>query len=78
MERFGLTPAERRITWGAIEGKTSKEIAYESGRALSTIRDQYRDLYRKTSARNRTHLAAMMLGYGPAFDERSPTHAPAP
>lgn len=60
-ERLGLTPAEGRIAAALAEGTTTRGIAEASGRAVGTIRYQYKRIYRKLKISTQAQLVRVLL-----------------
>jgi DNA-binding CsgD family transcriptional regulator len=54
-----LTPTEVRVVEGLSQGKTAKQLAFEWGVALPTVRTHIRHAKRKTGARTLRQLAAL-------------------
>jgi DNA-binding CsgD family transcriptional regulator len=59
--REPLSPAERRIVEQLAGGKTPKQIAFEAGVSLHTVRTQIKHAKRKTGARTIEELVAGLL-----------------
>ena len=55
-----LTPAEIRVVEGLAEGKTAKQLAYEWGVSLATVRTHIKHAKRKTGARTLRQLAGLV------------------
>ncbi len=55
-----LTPAEIRVVEGLAEGKTAKQLAYEWGVTLATVRTHIKHAKRKTQARTVRQLAGLV------------------
>ncbi len=58
---FTLTAAERQIFRLLAEGKTPKEIAYETGRSLKTIENQRISIMNKMKLKNMNELIKLAL-----------------
>ena len=56
-----LTATERRVVEALASGLAPKQIAYEFGRSVATIRSHLQRAKRKTGARTLPHLAAMSV-----------------
>jgi DNA-binding NarL/FixJ family response regulator len=54
-----LTAAERRVVEGLACGRAPKQLAYEIGVVLATVRTHIRNAKRKTGARTLRELAGM-------------------
>ena len=54
--RARLTPSERRVVEGIAAGSTPKELAYEWGLKIATVRTHIRHAKRKTGARTLAEL----------------------
>ena len=56
-----LTATERQVVEALASGLAPKQIAYEYGRSVATIRSHLQRAKRKTGARTLPHLAAMSV-----------------
>lgn len=56
----GLAPAEREVAGLVLAGKTSAQIAAQRRVAIRTVENQIASLYRKTGARSRAELVALL------------------
>lgn len=64
-ERFtawGLTPAEREIAMMLLQGRSHKQIAFDTGRSERTVRQHSVVVYQKSGLQGRAELAAFFLG----------------
>lgn len=62
-ERFNLTPRESEVLSLALEGMRDNEIAERLHLSPATIADHFKNLLRKTNAKNRTDLSARVHGW---------------
>jgi DNA-binding CsgD family transcriptional regulator len=53
---YGMTLAEARVAINLIKGMAPKEIAYEAGVAISTVRSQMKAIFSKTGASRQAEL----------------------
>lgn len=60
-EEFRLSPTEYRVLNLLVEGKTPAAISETTGTAISTIRKQIHDVYKKTRVSNMAELTALLL-----------------
>ena len=60
-ERYGLTPAECRVTMLLLDGKAPKEIAGEAGVTIDTVRSQIRSIFGKTGVNRQSDLIRILL-----------------
>lgn len=60
--RWRLTPRQREVLRGVLDGKTNKEIAAALGCAEATVEVHVTALYRKSAVGNRTGLVRAVLG----------------
>ncbi|PMP71007.1 MAG: hypothetical protein C0187_04645 [Calditerrivibrio nitroreducens] len=58
---FTLTKAEKAIFKMIAEGKTSKEIAFDTGRSVKTIENQRGAIMKKLNLKNETELVKLAL-----------------
>lgn len=58
---FELTPRERDLVRGIIEGRTNREIARELGLTEQSVRNVLSTVYQKCQVRNRLELALLAL-----------------
>lgn len=56
-----LTPAEREVVSGLLAGLANREIAAERRCSVRTVANQVASIFRKTGARSRTELAALLM-----------------
>jgi DNA-binding CsgD family transcriptional regulator len=59
---FDLTPTEARVARGLASGKTTEEIASDSGVALSTVRTQVRSVLEKTGCARQVDVVSLLSG----------------
>jgi DNA-binding CsgD family transcriptional regulator len=59
---FDLTPAEARVARGLASGKTTEDIASDSGVALSTVRTQMRSVLEKTGCARQVDVVSLLSG----------------
>lgn len=57
-----LTPAERRVLLGLLDGHTEKQIAQKLEQSPNTTHFHVKSVYAKFGVRNRSALAALWLG----------------
>ena len=82
MSTFKLTPRERQVLEMLADGLASKEVAYELGLSLETVRSYTKRLYRELGAHNRAEaiktgmMAGLIAGPTPS-SQPSRVHAPA-
>jgi DNA-binding CsgD family transcriptional regulator/PAS domain-containing protein len=60
-ERYGLTPAECRVTMLLLDGKTPKEIAGDAKVTVDTVRSQIRSIFGKTGVNRQSDLIRLLL-----------------
>ena len=60
-ERLGLPPAQSRVAVALAEGSTARDIAQSTGRAESTIRHHFKQIYRKLNISSQTELVSLIL-----------------
>lgn len=51
-----LTPREVDVLWEILEGKKQKEVAYDLGIEVTTVKDYYRKIYDKLDVSNKDEL----------------------
>lgn len=68
---FGLTPAEARVVVELVAGKGLQEMANEFDLSINTVRNQLKQVYRKTSTSRQSELVSLVLA-GPAFQPEAP------
>ncbi len=61
--QFRISPREREVLHGMLEGQSVAEIAGSLNLAESTINDHIARMIAKTNSRNRTEMAATLLGW---------------
>lgn len=61
LEEFRLSPTEYRVLGLLVEGRTPSAISEITGTAISTIRKQIHDVYKKTRVTNMAELVALLL-----------------
>lgn len=61
-----LTPLERRVLQGLLQGLSDKEIALGLEQSVHTVREYARRIFRKYDVKSRTALMALWLGRPPA------------
>ena len=54
---FELTPRERDLVRGVVEGQTNREMARELGLTEQSVRNGLSTVYQKAHVRNRLELA---------------------
>lgn len=59
-QMYGMTLTEARVAIDLIKGMTPKEIAYEAGVAISTVRSQMKAIFSKTGASKQADLLRML------------------
>ncbi len=59
---YRLTPAEREVVTGALEGQSTTEIARARERSFHTVAHQLRAAFAKLGVHSRAELAALMVG----------------
>ncbi len=57
----GLTPRERQVLRGVLEGQTNKEIAHHVGASLSSVKASLQQLFDKTGVRTRSQLVRVAV-----------------
>jgi len=57
-----LTPAEREVVTGALDGRSTMEIARARDRSFHTVAHQLRAAFRKLGVHSRAELAALVMG----------------
>lgn len=57
----GLTPRERQVLRGILEGLTNKDIAREIGVSLSSVKGTLQQLFDKTGVRTRSQLVRIAI-----------------
>lgn len=57
---FGLTPAEIRVAMLLLAGLEPKEISYNTGATLNTVRFQLKTIYRKTETTRQCGLVRLI------------------
>jgi DNA-binding NarL/FixJ family response regulator len=60
---ISLTPRERQLLNGILEGRTNREIAAALGLTEQTVKNQLTMLFQKVGVRNRLELALYALKY---------------
>lgn len=68
---FGLTPAEARVVVELVAGKGLQEMATEFDLSINTVRNQLKQVYRKTATSRQSELVSLILA-GPAFQPEAP------
>ncbi len=56
-----LTPRERQVLRGVLEGQTNKEIAHNVGASLSSVKASLQQLFDKTGVRTRSQLVRVAV-----------------
>lgn len=56
-----LTPRERQVLRGVLEGQTNKEIAHNVGASLSSVKASLQQLFDKTGVRTRGQLVRVAV-----------------
>jgi len=64
-----LTPRERDIVRGVVEGLTNREMARELGLNEQSVRNVLSTVYQKCHVRNRLELALFVVKRGLAVDK---------
>jgi DNA-binding CsgD family transcriptional regulator len=59
---FDLTPAEARVARGIAAGKTVDDLAYETGLAVGTVRQQLKSVFNKTGVSRQAELVGILVG----------------
>ncbi|MBC3806977.1 hypothetical protein H8K52_06410 [Undibacterium seohonense] len=59
-QMYGLSVAEARVTCALLKGSTPKQIATDSGVAISTIRSQLKSIFSKTGTTKQTELMQIL------------------
>lgn len=59
---WGLTPAEREVALMLLQGRSHKQIAFDTGRSERTVRQHSVVVYQKSGLQGRAELAAFFLG----------------
>jgi DNA-binding NarL/FixJ family response regulator len=62
---YGLSPAEARVAWGLMQGKSLEEICTQAGVSINTGRSQLKRVLEKTGTRRQGELIRLLLS-GPA------------
>ena len=57
----GLTPRERLVLRGILEGLTNKDIAHQIGVSLSSVKGSLQQLFDKTGVRTRSQLVRIAI-----------------
>ncbi|HTB10363.1 MAG TPA: response regulator transcription factor [Bryobacteraceae bacterium] len=57
----GLTPRERQVLRGILEGLTNKDIARQIGVSLSSVKGSLQQLFDKTGVRTRSQLVRIAI-----------------
>lgn len=60
VDRYGLTPAERRVAVLIAAGHSPREIAAQLGISFHTVRAHLRSTYAKTGVNRQTALARLL------------------
>ena len=60
-DREQFTPREQDILGRLLDGATNKEIAYQLGVGVSTVKSLLQTLFRKTGVRTRAQLVRIVL-----------------
>jgi len=60
---LNLTPRESEALQFLVQGMSNKEIAYEMGVAVVTVKLHVQNIQGKTGTKNRTHLAVTYLKF---------------
>jgi DNA-binding CsgD family transcriptional regulator len=61
IEKYGLTKRQAELTAVLLQGKSDREIAALSGIAVNTVQVHLKKIYRKTGARGRCALMALVM-----------------
>ncbi len=59
---YALTPSEVRVAAGLAEGRSLSDIAAEAGIQVTTVRNQLKSVFAKTSTPRQGELVAKLLG----------------
>jgi DNA-binding CsgD family transcriptional regulator len=59
---FDLTPTEARVARNLASGKTTEDIASDSGVAVSTVRTQVRSVLEKTGCSRQVEVISLLSG----------------
>jgi DNA-binding CsgD family transcriptional regulator len=57
---FGLTPSEAKVCSLFMEHKSPKQIALEEDKSVNTVREQLKNVYVKTGAKNQLELMSLL------------------
>lgn len=60
-DRFGLTPAERRVVWSLMTGRTLNETARDMGIARSTAKTHLSHIFQKTGSARQADLLRIAI-----------------
>jgi two-component system NarL family response regulator len=66
-ENFGqeeLTPAEQKILRAIVDGKSNKEIAFDSGVSENTVKTHVKNIFEKLGISDRTSAATLAIKRG--------------
>jgi two-component system, NarL family, nitrate/nitrite response regulator NarL len=66
---FELTPRERDLVRGIIEGRTNREMARELGLTEQSVRNVLSTVYQKVHVRNRLELALFAVRHRLGFEK---------
>jgi DNA-binding NarL/FixJ family response regulator len=58
---YGLTPREKQVLRGVLEGLTNREIAQQVGASLSSVKASLQQLFDKTGVRTRSQLVRVAV-----------------
>lgn len=73
IQEHNLTPRETEILEQLVKGLLYKEIAFDLGIGLETVRTHLRNIYAKLHVRTRTEAVVKYLGHGsPEPSHRNP------
>ena len=59
--QYGLTPREKQVLRGVLEGLTNREIAQQVGASLSSVKASLQQLFDKTGVRTRSQLVRVAV-----------------
>ncbi len=67
LEAMGLTPAERSVTQGLVDGKSLQEAANDAKVTISTARSYLKSIFQKTGMKSQSQLVTLCLNLTPAI-----------
>jgi PAS domain S-box-containing protein len=77
VDLYGLTPAEARLAGELVKGKDLQQIAAECALSVNTLRNQLKQVFRKTGTSRQPELVSLVLSSAsPIAGSQAPAESP--